>query len=235
MSSSNIIRQHEFQPRVVLVKWRSIALPPKTNGAPPSYSATCQEIEEQRQDLLEQASRQAEELVAQAKQEADLIRERAHALGEQEGYRDGLLAAEASCQEAVQTLARLTAQARIDACGTLRNVESQVVELALTIARKVVERELTADPTTIAPMVRAALEELADAMPTRVRVHPDCLPLLVDRWRKDDLEVELVGDPELSPGDCVVDTHNGVMDARVEIKFEEIAAALRGVRKWKAQ
>ena len=55
----------------------------------------------------------------------------------------------------------------------VRGLETQVVELALAIAEKVIAREARTDPEIILSVVRSALSEIHDATELRIRVNPD--------------------------------------------------------------
>jgi len=228
MSSSSIIRQLDLQPVAVVVKRRSFLRPAEATARPTNLLLEAQRTQEEADRLLEQARRESAEILARARREAEQMKESARAQGWQEGYRDGQIEAEASIGESVKALAELATRARLDGDALLVQAESQVAGLALAIARRVVERELAVDPATILPMVRAALREMAEATAVRVRVHPDSLAVLAGRLEHD---VELVGDPELQPGDCVVETHNSLVDGRVEAKLAQVAEALRDVER----
>jgi len=232
MSSSSIIRQLDLQPVAVVVRRRSFPRPAEAAAKPTNLLLEAQRTRDEAERLLEQAQQESAEILAQARREGEQMKDSARAQGWQQGYRDGQLEAEASCAESVRVLAELAARARLDGDALLEEAESQVVGLALAIARKVVERELAVDPTTVLPMVQAALREIAEATAVRVRVHPDSLAVLAGRLEHD---VELVGDPELRPGDCVVDTHNSLVDGRVEAKLGQVAEALRDVGRRKGR
>ena len=90
-------------------------------------------------------------------------------------------------------------------------VEAEVVQLALAIARKVLQREAALDPTLLAALVRVALERMQNGRPTRVVIPPEEF----DRWRAlghneaGAPHWEAVADDTLKPGDCVVETELG--------------------------
>jgi len=106
--------------------------------------------------------------------------------------------------------------------------ESDVVRLAVAIARRVLRRELTVDPSAIEGLVKAALEQLDTREITRVRVHPDheaalrrCLEkVVVDRT------IELAADGTLERGAVLFETARGNLDASVETQLREIERGL---------
>jgi flagellar assembly protein FliH len=122
---------------------------------------------------------------------------------------------------------RLAEQARADA-----------VEIAFQVARKLLETELASNPEPLFGLVRTAIQKLGDARKVTVRVCPADLGLLKseDESRFVQMrvaQVELVADPTLSPGDCVIESPVGAVDGRLSVRLAElrraVAEALEGV------
>ena len=110
-------------------------------------------------------------------------------------------------------------------------VEAEVVQLALAIARKVLQREAALDPTLLAALVRVALERMQNGRSIRVLIPPE----EVDRWRAlghneaGAPHWEAVADHALKLGDCVVETELGRANFGFEaqlLEIEESFAAL---------
>lgn len=106
-----------------------------------------------------------------------------------------------------------------------QNVEEQVVRLALAIARKILHREAQMDPLLLAGVVHVALEKIGAGASTRLRANPVDLAV----WRayfaqsSENLSTpELIGDPELKPGRCVLETNMGSTEISLETQLQEI-------------
>ena len=69
----------------------------------------------------------------------------------------------------MQTLEELT-QVRAQ---MIYQTERQMVQLALAIARRVVQREVSLDPDLLIAMARVAMERLGETAQVKVRLHPD--------------------------------------------------------------
>jgi len=155
----------------------------------------------------------------------------------EEARAEGLAAAR---QEIDTRTARLDAQARqLDGLLELlakplarldHDIEIQLTELSVAIARQLLRRELKADPGQIIAVVRETVALLpASTRDVRVSVHPDDAALLRDRltipqtpgWT-------LVEDPMLVRGDCRVATDSAQIDARVEARLNAAIAHLLG-------
>ncbi len=150
--------------------------------------------------------------------------ERARQAGYQQGQQETARKLEAPLREAVDRLAT-----QIEELAQLRRrlrheAEKQLVSLAVAIARRVLRRELTADPGAILGIVKAALEQVDAREVLRIRVHPDDVPLLersLDSRRFPD-KLEIVADRDLERGGVVVETERGSLDASVETQLAEI-------------
>src|SRR6266851_9361766 len=87
-------------------------------------------------------------------------------------------------------------------------VESEVVQLALSIARKVLHREAQLDPLLLAGIVRVALEKIDGATGVVLRIHPqdaaDWRRYLATHLAPSDMP-EIVEDPAQPPDRCVLE------------------------------
>jgi len=105
----------------------------------------------------------------------------------------------------------------------------QVLQLACALARQVVRRELS---TPLPPLRSVAQEALAllidDGRPATLRLHPLDAALLAEQAALEThgRPVQVQPDPTLSPGDCVVESAHGGVDARLEPRWLRAVANL---------
>lgn len=110
--------------------------------------------------------------------------------------------------------------------------EAALVELALEVARKVVAG-IPIKPAMIEGAIREALDSLEEAHDVCVLVNEEDLQLLqkykspVLKTNAGDEKVRFQASAEVSRGGCMVQTRFGVVDARVETKFEQVKKSLR--------
>ena len=102
--------------------------------------------------------------------------------------------------------------------------ESDVVQLALAIAAKILHREAQVDPMLVAALVRVAVDKLHDGSSVSVRVSP----AKAAKWR-DSLAnavngstVEIVEDAHLEPGDCILTTELGSTNFSIDAQLKEV-------------
>ncbi len=127
--------------------------------------------------------------------------------------------------KALEELATFRARAR-------DRYERELLEVALGVARKVVQRELAERPEIWLTMIRAAVQRAVERGRIVVRV-PAALAAFL-RERTPELrasleavkELEVVEDPSLPATGCVIESSFGEVDIGVETQIEAAHAAL---------
>ena len=126
----------------------------------------------------------------------------------------------------MQTLEELT-QVRAQ---MIQQTERQMVQLAMAIARRVIQREVTLDADLLIAMARVAMERLGETAQVKVRLHPDDYEA-AGAARVAQLagsNVMILADAHLSRGGCRIESDMGILDAGVHAQLQEIARALLG-------
>ncbi len=196
------------------------------------------------------AESKAERILAEARARADELTSHAAQLGDERGYAEGL---ERGLQEGLErgrseaiaehteTLTTLTSQwteaiERFDGARDALEAEAtaSALRLAVRLAEMVVHRCVDEDDQTAVRQVRAALERVLEPAAVKVRICPDDraaveagLPEItaqLDRVRG----VELVDDPAVGRGGCVVASGAGRIDATVETQLRRLCEHLLG-------
>ena len=133
---------------------------------------------------------------------------------------DVLRRLEAAVQRLKLEAARLADQARADA-----------LEIGFQVARRILEQELTTSPEPLFALVRSAVRRLGDARRLVIRLNPaDAARLDTSDGRQklglSLMQVELVSDPSLEPGDCVVESDQATVDGRLSTRLDEVRRGL---------
>jgi flagellar assembly protein FliH len=154
--------------------------------------------------------------------------------GFQQGYDEGLRLATQEQQEISTRLGALLHDVAADNDELLRALETQVIELALAVAEKVIAREAKTDPTLILSVVRSALSEIHDASELRIHVNPDDYPLLETRWqemlpRSVAERSELTADDLVERGGVVVETRIGYVDSQLKTRINQVVTSFQAV------
>lgn len=220
MSKSRIIKKSILGPDVIVLgqqQWTPHDDAEAASGTSPT---------------LAQAHFEAQRLINTAVAESEAMKKAAY----EQGYRDGLVAVRAEMGGALATLRELALGARLDSEQMLRANEEQLIDLALAVARKVVGQELGTDRSFVVNAVKEAVACVEAGNIVRIRISPNDFEILTSYWReaygdKEGLSgTEIIADPKVQPGGCVIDTRTGVIDAQIATKFTEIADTLQAVR-----
>ena len=110
-------------------------------------------------------------------------------------------------------------------------VEHQIVDLAMLVARQLFRREIRADPTHIIGVVREALKILpAASRQVEVHLHPDDATLVRESLAMSDRQPawQIVEDALLSRGGCHVTTENSQIDATAESRLNALITSIAG-------
>jgi flagellar biosynthesis/type III secretory pathway protein FliH len=173
--------------------------------------------------------------VARAAAEAAEARAQAEAAREQ-------AAAQAAAMERAQAEAEsmrdrylrgLSELARAQALD-FRNLENELSDLAIEIAREILLREIGADRLYVVRLVEAALRVVVEEEAATVLIAPADLALLEQERPRLEVArggglVRVTSDPSLHPGDCVVQVGRARIDARLGDRLERVRQALHGV------
>lgn len=157
----------------------------------------------------------------------EMARAKAESDGYAEGYARGREAGESALAEQAARIAQMIDGAKHDVRETLLQLEPQVIELAMIVARRVIEREVAEHPDLVVDVIRAGLIAAANLPVVRVRVHPNDHQLVATVWASiqpasADPPVELVPDPQIEAGGCIIDTASGFVDAQPSARLNEI-------------
>jgi flagellar assembly protein FliH len=164
--------------------------------------------------------------VSEAELVARIERERAEAAKEaaneteqrlRREYEQKLLAARAPIAAAVKSFEEQRDQ-------YYARVEAEIVQLALSIAAKILHRESQVDPMLVAALVRLAMENMREGSSVTIRVSPG----KGESWRQyfagvtNASHIEIAEDPQLTSQDCIVETELGSANFGLEKQLKEV-------------
>ena len=179
--------------------------------------------------------------------ELEALREAARAEGYAEGLEEGQAAGYAAGHAEALEQGRIDAAGEIDSLRAVASsfstalaqaddsIASDVLDLALHLARSMVRAAFEVRPEIIIPIVREAIEYLPVLQqPAVLAVHPDDIEIVraglgdeIDKggWR-------LVADPQVARGGCKVDTASNQIDATAQARWTRLSHALGKNVEW---
>lgn len=170
--------------------------------------------------------------------ELEEVERRAYEEAFAKGREAGLAAARAESQQALNQL-NAQVQRLESVLGSLSKpldhvnaeVEQQLLNLTLSVARHLVRRELRIDPAQVIAIIRETVALLpAAARDVRVHMHPEDAAVVRDRLATPtaDRAWTIIEDPVMTRGGCRVTTETAQIDARLETRINTVMAAMLG-------
>ena len=190
---------------------------------------------EEAQKIIKKANEEAEQVIAAGHEQVVQIKAEAFEDGRQKGYQDGLNAADSEYRAKLQEADDLINAAYIQRQEIIRSSETEILGLAMAVARKVVGEELTINSEAVVEIVKKAVHKATDREQLTVRVNPENLDTALIAQEEIKLsaagirKLKITADSAVSPGGCVVESSNETVDARIERQFDVIEKALMEV------
>jgi flagellar biosynthesis/type III secretory pathway protein FliH len=157
-------------------------------------------------------------------------------VAQQRGYELGRAAAMEEANRTIKRAASLlvsTAEA-LDAArlGVVRELEDSVYMLSLAVARHLIQREVSADPTVIRDLVHRGLEAFPVGSRVEIHLHPDDLAALRSQFElpgSDGRAAEILwaADAAIERGGCTLETPHRVVDGRIDLALSELYHRMR--------
>lgn len=170
----------------------------------------------------------AEPVAQPTVRDLEALEQQAREEGYAAGHAEGMAAARDLMNSRMAKLDALLESAARPLQAMDELVELELARLAMTVARQVLSHELRVSPDLVVEAVRqAALALPAASGNLRVRLHAEDLALLrtlgvaEENW-------QLLPDPTLQRGDCMLETERSRLDARLETRLAAIVDAVLG-------
>jgi len=185
-----------------------------------------------KEELVDFAKGEAEQIVRKAMEEAGNIREHAKESGLDEARRIAEETASDKVKEALETLN----QAVIERKKIIKDAEGEVLRLALKVAEQIIKSEVSLHRDVSLNIVSDAISRVSDREQVIIKVnredlenikkYKDRIGSIVDGIKS----LSIVEDSAVEPGGCVIETNLGYVDARISTKIATIEEAFRKVK-----
>lgn len=181
---------------------------------------------------LVQESSLSETPLSEARQlELDTLRRQAHEEGLEAGRAEALATHQASMQEKMDQFGQLLTAITRPYEELTQLVTEDLARLAGKIAQQLVRRELKTSPDAIMGVVREAIDCLPQERDgIKVYVNDKDAELLreMSQLAAQDRNWDILNDPTIKRGDCLVTMGTALVDACLEARVNTIMAALLG-------
>ena len=212
-----------------------------------------QDIQIECEQIIEDTKKMAAEDAEKAKAAAI---EQGHAEGHEAGFKEGH---EAGYEEGVkqgredgekavrEELAEIIRQANAKAEKTIQDAKEQtssyfvkaeddVAKVVMKAIEKILPQHFIESPQVILPVVREVIQLVRDQKDIKVHVEPDSFDLVLmarsefqSMLTDSTADLEIVSDETLKPGDVVIETPNGGIDAKLSTQIELMKGAIEAM------
>jgi flagellar assembly protein FliH len=200
-----------------------------------------EDVQSRARDYFAQIQQQAATVLAEAHQDAARIREQAKA----EGLAQAKATIAQNIEQSAQQLSDKRCKTAIAACESsvqqltqetsnwLALWRNQTVQLAARIAEKVLRREMQDHDETLRVWMEEAIVAMREVRELRVLVHPDDFAVAgrflqqLSKSVPQAATVEIIPDPEISLGGCVVRSAHGQLDQQLEAQLQRLVEQLQ--------
>ncbi len=187
-----------------------------------------QEAEDEAKRIVEEAKRQAEELEAEIQSKVDKVEKEAFAKGIEEGRNQGFQEGRKELERLVDTLQRIIAAAIEKRNEIIQESETQVINLVLLIAKKVIKVISENQKNVVINNVVQALRKLKSRGDVVIRVNLADVELTSEhindfiKMVENVKSVTVLEDSSVDRGGCIIETDFGQIDARISSQLHEI-------------
>jgi len=166
-------------------------------------------------------------LVSRAQEESENIKKAAF----EEGYNLGLEQAKNDIENVKNTLKNfMNAKNEV-----FEYIAPDIMEISVDIAQKIIKKELESDPQLIINTIVEVLKLISKNEPkVTIKVRPqsvsfikDTIPNITYQYGID-TKINIVSDPSIEEGGCILETNNGIVDASIDTQLEIIKKVLEG-------
>jgi flagellar assembly protein FliH len=209
---------------------------------PQPVAFNIEDVQTRARDYLLEVQERAAELLHQAQQQSAQIRQQAKAAGlaeaqaqfEQQVTAAAQKLSDERCKTAIQACEKTVESLTNETTEWLALWRNQTVELAAKIAEKLVRREMRDENELLRVWMEEALVAMRDARDVRVSVHPDDFAVAGRYLHKLSKTIpqagsaEVLPDPEIQLGGCVVRSNHGSIDQQLETQLQRLVEQLTG-------
>jgi flagellar assembly protein FliH len=138
-------------------------------------------------------------------------------------------------ESSIATVTRLLDELRERESRWTERVEENLCALAVVVGRQLFDAELQSSPAHTAVLVRRALTEFPIDQPVVIRVNPGDLASITasavaegSQATVGRVDAQWVPDPRITPGGCVIEGRDRIVDGRVDTALERLYRRLTG-------
>ncbi len=213
----------------------------KVKEAAEEYDNKIKDAEIQAEHIIENAKSDAQNIINDAQEEANKYKSEAHKKGFEEGREEGYMEGKSEVDRLIDRLTIVLSTAIRKRNEIIEEAEAQVIDLVVTIARKVVKSITETQKRVVYDNIVSALQKLKGRAEVTIRVNTEDL-MMTTKHKKEFIEmiegieqVRILEDNSVDKGGCIISTDFGSIDARISTQLSEIESKIKELSPVKQQ
>ena len=197
------------------------------------YKAELENARRQSEDIIKDARSRAEEIIKEAEARKNDIQQAAHKEGFDKGFEEAYEKGHEELDRIKGRLEKILGETINKRNEIIESSEKQLINISIAVAKKVVKAITESDQAVILRNVTEALRKVKGRAQVTIRVNINDLELTTrhkdDFYRMlDNIEnVNVLEDPNIEQGGCIIETDFGDIDARIATQMNEIETAIK--------
>jgi len=178
--------------------------------------------------IIEEANSEARRIMEAAEEEARSLLSNSREEGYNEGYESGYLEGKNEAQSIIDEASEIKEFLDRRRESLYKEAEEQIVDLVLSISKKVLGQELSQNKETLLSLVNQALQKCTFKNKLVLKISPSDFDFVKEnKYRICKMvegisDIDIVSDLSLPKGSCIVETPSGEINSSIEVQFNEI-------------
>ena len=201
---------------------------------PPAPEQLLEEVRSKVARLIEEAENRAQQITSEAEERAEDIFRQARERGRVDGVEEVRDKVERQRQASSQILASFVERMKEREAELIESLTPRLADLAAELAQKIIHREIGRDPSLVTAQAEQAIVRILQREKIVIRVNCDDeklmkehKPTLLGMFDGVD-KIEVIIDPEVERGGCVVETDLIKVDARPSSQLRTACRTILG-------
>jgi len=178
--------------------------------------------------IIEEANAEARRIMEAAEAEASGLLSSSRENGYKEGHESGYLEGKSEAQSIIDEASEIKVFLDRRRESLYKEAEEQIVDLILSISKKVIGQELSQNREALLSLVNQALQKCAFKNKLVLKISPlDFDFIKENKYRICKMvegisDIDIVSDLSLPQGSCIVETPSGEINSSIDVQFKEI-------------
>ena len=232
----DIVDEPELEIQQVTAVTEPVSVAPKPSAEEKATAAAeniLRNAQAEADQLLADAMKETARMKSIAAEEAETLKRQAIAEGSQQGLAEANRQMLDQLQQTAEHCNELLATATQEAKQIVLAAERQIIELVMTITRKIISDELEERPEIILGVVREALGRVRDQDHLNIHVSLDDYERILQSRNElqsivgSEKSFTITADTVLERGGCLIETSFGTVEAGIDTQLESIRKAFQ--------